>query len=622
MAFVCCLRFSILLAVGTSLCAYFLLWRSSHVAIFDSLQQYQGADLPLFGALVNKNNLSNKVTDKNDETKKWIVLLEVNNGYYDILQNWLVHFYNLRLRNKVVIVALDDAVKKNIEKDVISKHSSQFSVVGSMHPSINAALKYDSPEYKKLVSGRASNILSMLEKGVNVIYSDVDTIWRSNPLPYVTGRNDTDLILSVDSKQARGFKPYYCTGFMAIVSNNRTISFINEWKHALDRQPQLNQPIFNELLYKQSNVKHEPLPIQEFPSGDLYFNQFSDAQRQEAVVVHANYMIGHESRKSSFQKHHLWMLNDTETSSPPVRLFPVQLVHNNTANERVYTAKLDPNDNIQSQIKTKRPIFAIIASTRSRPEWKLVSETPLQMHLIQSTARSITPDEVLTWDIHLYVAVDDDDVFWVHDDNISNLRIPSWMTLTFAIVPRVPNHIPFNEIAQVAYKNDAEYYCRVNDDSSFYTFGWITQGVTALRQFDPPNVGVVGPTCPDGKTSILTHDMVHKTHMEIFHQLYYPPQFHNWFLDDWITFQYQKRTIGVDLYMKLENWVVRHRSTLKRYVHDYKDGKLLPAALDSGRRDILRYLQEHFPNHSATLAVENVERRYNATQHHDYGKLY
>ena len=459
-------------------------------------------------------------------------------------------------KNKVVIVALDDTVKKNIEQDVVSKDPDQFAVADWMVQSTHAAVNYDSPEYKKLVSGRASNILSILQVGVNVIYSDVDTIWRSSPLPYLTSRNDTDLILSVDSQDARGFKPYYCTGFMAVVSNNRTIQFIKDWKVALDRQPQLNQPIFNELLYNQSNdIRHEPLPLQEFPSGALYFDQFSDTQRKEAVVVHANYMIGHESRKSSFQTHHLWMLkNETKTSSPtpPSPLFPVQLVHNNTANERVYTAKVGPNDNIQVENKTKRPIFAIVASTRSRPEWKLVSETPLQMHLIQSIAESITPDEVLTWDIHLYVAVDDDDTFWVHGDNIPNLRIPSWMTLTFAIVPRVPNHIPFNEIAQVAYRDDAEYYCRVNDDSFFATSGWITQAVHALRQFDPPNVGVVGPTCPDGKTTILTHDMVHKTHMEIFHQLYYPPQFHNWFLDDWITFQYQQRTIGVDLYLKLE----------------------------------------------------------------------
>ena len=40
--------------------------------------------------------------------------------------------------------------------------------------------------------------------------------------------------------------------------------------------------------------------------------------------------------------------------------------------------------------------------------------------------------------------------------------------------------------------------------------------VRTLRGYAPPNVGVVGPRCDEGNTKILTHDFVHRSHLEIF----------------------------------------------------------------------------------------------------------
>jgi hypothetical protein len=395
---------------------------------------------------------------------------------------------------------------------------------------------------------------------------------------------------------------------MTIVSNIRTVQLMKDWQRALVR-PQLNQPVFNKLLHEQSNVRHQPLPKTKFPSGALYFHHFSDEARENAVIVHGNYMIGHAPRKNSFQKHNLWMINETITS-----LSPSQLVHANISNERVFVANVSHHVGHSLQ-EEKKAIFAIIAATRSTSDWNWnhILDTPLQKHLIQSIAQSVKARELLDWDIHLYVAVDDDDIFWVHKNHMQELWIPSWLTLTFGIFPRVPNHIPFNDIARVAYRHGAEYFCRVNDDSDFVTAGWITLGMNALRNFDPPNLGVIGPTCPDGNTAILTHDMVHRTHMEVFHQNYYPPEFHNWYLDDWITFQYQEETIGVSLYMKLKEWTVRHHRSEKRYQHNYKDAKLLPNALDNGRQELLKYLQKNFAFHPTTLAVESIQRKANVT---------
>ena len=58
-----------------------------------------------------------------------------------------------------------------------------------------------------------------------------------------------------------------------------------------------------------------------------------------------------------------------------------------------------------------------------------------------------------------------------------------------------------------------------------------------LAKFSPPNVGVVGPTCKEGNSRILTHDFVHKTHLHIF-GVHYPPVLMDWWMDDWISHVY------------------------------------------------------------------------------------
>lgn len=73
-----------------------------------------------------------------------------------------------------------------------------------------------------------------------------------------------------------------------------------------------------------------------------------------------------------------------------------------------------------------------------------------------------------------------------------------------------------------------------------------------LFDFYPTNIGVIGTSCFQGNTQILTHDMVHRSHLDIV-GYYYPPEFENWWADNWITKIYQPSRSR-----KLNNWIVYH----------------------------------------------------------------
>jgi GT2 family glycosyltransferase len=117
-----------------------------------------------------------------------------------------------------------------------------------------------------------------------------------------------------------------------------------------------------------------------------------------------------------------------------------------------------------------------------------------------------------------------------------------------------------NKIAKAAYEEGMDYFVRINDDTVFITSNWSTLAIDVLRSYDPPDVGVVGPTCNEGNTGIiLTHDMVHRTHLDIF-PYYYPPVFENWFSNTWIT-----RVYKPDRSTKLTTWTVEHLIQRNRY---------------------------------------------------------
>ena len=126
---------------------------------------------------------------------------------------------------------------------------------------------------------------------------------------------------------------------------------------------------------------------------------------------------------------------------------------------------------------------------------------------------------------------------------------------------------------------------RINDDTEFVT-PWVSAAINALHSYSPPNVGVVGPICREGNTKIITHDFVHRTHLEIF-DYYYPPILSDWWMDDWITYVY-----GQERFSK-GPFIVRHHVDLHgtRYSVDHSHEGLLNQELNIGRERIEAWLR-------------------------------
>jgi hypothetical protein len=105
----------------------------------------------------------------------------------------------------------------------------------------------------------------------------------------------------------------------------------------------------------------------------------------------------------------------------------------------------------------------------------------------------------------------------------------------------------------------------------------------------------------------MTHDMVHRTHLEIFGGYYYPAVFGNWYLDDWITNVYCRKIIGVDRSTVIQDWIVKHWIAKTRYEVDMKGKILLPQEYQRGRQSIYDYVVKHYPQ--STDVVEAIKNK-------------
>jgi Nucleotide-diphospho-sugar transferase len=195
-------------------------------------------------------------------------------------------------------------------------------------------------------------------------------------------------------------------------------------------------------------------------------------------------------------------------------------------------------------------------------------DMPLPKYAIHSLLQTVEPDFVYI----LYVGYDSDDVYYTELERRLELDALAHPVPIRWIECKNPTRKPgpvFNNVSAQAVAEGCDYLYRINDDTEIQG-KWASEFIKTLHSFRPSNIGVVGPTCYEGNTAILTHDFVHKTHHTIF-GFHYPPILTDWWLDDWITLVY-----GKERTRKLDNIKVIHHLQQTRYTVTFANkGKVL-----------------------------------------------
>lgn len=234
-----------------------------------------------------------------NRTVNWTVLITINKAFFDFYQNWLWHFQQLHLPENVsvIVIAEDDEVYEKARE----LKTPSVTVKKSHMEHINTSLVFNTPLFKKYMARRAVYILEYLQQGNDILHVDVDSVWLKNPFPYLVGNFDI-------WAQADNDNGVICIGFIALKSKYKVINFVKQWIEVMQskKNTKADQNVFNEILRPRKNLRIKRLPSVNFPFGKLYFEKMKNEDRAKTIVVHNNWIIGHDKKLDRFKKFKLW----------------------------------------------------------------------------------------------------------------------------------------------------------------------------------------------------------------------------------------------------------------------------------------------------------------------------
>ena len=186
-----------------------------------------------------------------------MVMVTVSSGYYDFFLNWL-HYgkMHLDIRTCLLAMAEDEAAVALLHRELPQSHVIQVKKEGDgQKAQVNGTMAFDygGTAFGALVSRRPRHIASLLQKGIAVLYSDLDLIWVRNPLPTLLRRIrapcamkpcasnqwSVDLLVMDDDRENVGVscsgRPqmvhqlYLCTCFLLVAPTAGAIALIDQW---------------------------------------------------------------------------------------------------------------------------------------------------------------------------------------------------------------------------------------------------------------------------------------------------------------------------------------------------------------------------------------------------------
>ena len=138
-----------------------------------------------------------------------------------------------------------------------------------------------------------------------------------------------------------------------------------------------------------------------------------------------------------------------------------------------------------------------------------------------------------------------------------------------------------------------DYFYQLNDDIKLVTPGWAEEFVDTLRSRSYiPDLGITGPL-DSNNPRLMTQSFAHCTHHRIF-GFYYPPEFSNWYSDDWATQVYGQRNTFWRKDVEVSHIVDRVHGP--RYQISYEDKQHLETQISLCREAIARYVALHHPH--------------------------
>lgn len=174
-----------------------------------------------------------------------VIIVFANSAYREVLDNWLIGMRQLQLYN-ILVFALDKALGDHLDQKGIA----------------NIVLTVDTGLGSLWVK-RMEIIMDILEAGFDIVHSDADAVWLSDPMERYFYNQPYDMIFSQGTVWPQDIYEKWefvlCCGLFYIKTGHLTRQILRE-VHEDVRITRDDQVSFNRILYEK-NIRwrvHEP----------------------------------------------------------------------------------------------------------------------------------------------------------------------------------------------------------------------------------------------------------------------------------------------------------------------------------------------------------------------------
>ncbi|CAM6090877.1 unnamed protein product [Calypogeia fissa] len=257
------------------------------------------------------------------ERNNTVIVTMANPAYYLFLENWDCFAKPFIGRRFLVYTTDYDFGQRISEKD------GYHVLVQSSE--LNEALNFGTTEYQQLILARTQVAGHLLEAGKSVLIVDNDSVWLSDPLPYLDAAN-ADIVTSRDGEYE--MDDAICGGLLHL---KHTPTTKRVWSEVTRRHLDIiekalannhlasfgesEQTVINEIFQAEQNVSAvrekgmEPLRVHfldplRFPNGLVYF-EYGRPQEENVkpVVIHNNWIVGYLAKLKRFEEFGLWAVS-------------------------------------------------------------------------------------------------------------------------------------------------------------------------------------------------------------------------------------------------------------------------------------------------------------------------
>ncbi|XP_022089155.1 UDP-D-xylose:L-fucose alpha-1,3-D-xylosyltransferase 1-like [Acanthaster planci] len=243
-----------------------------------------------------------------EDIERWsgtIVLVTTNAGFLDVTENMLESVKRARACPSITIIAEDELSYQILTKRMKSQRGLhvQRSDLGATE---SKSLMFDSPQYTQFVRRRPHYVLSLLEKGRDVLFVDSDTFWFKDPFEDLQGNFDIAMHNEKDNVAA------FCDGFAYYRRTNNTLRFVREWVRLLNSHTWLpDQRIMNQMISEKRvpGLKIKTLNETNYPDGRKYFHWVGWREKHnDTTVLHLTFVKGHDAKVKKLKEFGWWLI--------------------------------------------------------------------------------------------------------------------------------------------------------------------------------------------------------------------------------------------------------------------------------------------------------------------------